>query len=89
MKRSIYVGTLQGMDDEVVPPPMADCISRLVPQATIHRLPDEGHFSFFFFCDECHRQVFSTLFGVPQGPLDKKADVAIIEEPLIANPALE
>ncbi|XP_030449894.1 uncharacterized protein LOC115672265 [Syzygium oleosum] len=87
-----YLGPIhlwQGMDDEVVPPPMADCISRLVPQATIHRLPDEGHFSFFFFCDECHRQVFSTLFGVPQGPLDKKADVAIIKEPLIANPALE
>lgn len=79
----------QGMDDEVVPPSMADCISRLLPQATIHRLPDEGHFSFFFFCEECHRQLLSTLFGVPQGPLDKKVELDIVEEPSIVNPALE
>lgn len=89
MKHLIYVSAMQGMDDEVVPPSMADCISRLLPQATIHRLPDEGHFSFYFFCDECHQQMFSTLFGVPRGPLDKKVEVDINEEPLMVNPALE
>ncbi|KAF5747885.1 hypothetical protein HS088_TW05G00615 [Tripterygium wilfordii] len=60
----------QGMDDRVVPPSMADYISRVLPGANMHKLPNEGHFSYFFFCDECHRQIFSTLFGSAQGPLD-------------------
>ncbi|XWS55781.1 hypothetical protein CRYUN_Cryun09bG0030100 [Craigia yunnanensis] len=64
----------QGMDDQAVPPAMVDHISRVLPGAIIHKLPNEGHFSFFFFCDECHRQIFSTLFGSPQGPLDQAMD---------------
>ncbi|KAG6639950.1 uncharacterized protein LOC122279125 isoform X2 [Carya illinoinensis] len=60
----------QGMDDQVVPPPVTDYIVRGLPEAIVHKLPNEGHFSYFFFCDECHRQIFSTLFGVPQGSLD-------------------
>ncbi|KAM7264386.1 hypothetical protein ACFE04_002069 [Oxalis oulophora] len=60
----------QGMDDTVVPPSITEYISRILPTADIHRLQNEGHFSYFFFCDECHRQIFSTLFGSPQGPLD-------------------
>ncbi|KAH7866091.1 hypothetical protein Vadar_015488 [Vaccinium darrowii] len=59
----------QGMDDRVVPPSMTDYVARVLPSAIVHRLPDEGHFSYFFFCDECHRQIFSTLFGSPKGPL--------------------
>lgn len=62
------------MDDQAVPQGMIDHISRVLPGATMHKLPNEGHFSFFFFCDECHRQIFSTLFGSPQGPLEQATD---------------
>ncbi|XWS66927.1 hypothetical protein CRYUN_Cryun05aG0242600 [Craigia yunnanensis] len=64
----------QGMDDQTVPSAMMDHISRVLPGAIIHKLPNEGHFSYFFFCDECQRQIFSTLFGSPQGPLDQAMD---------------
>jgi len=60
----------QGMDDRVVPPSATEFARRMVPGATVHKLLDEGHFSYFCFCDECHRQIFSTLFGTPQGPID-------------------
>ncbi|GFZ11120.1 alpha/beta-Hydrolases superfamily protein [Actinidia rufa] len=59
----------QGMEDEVVPPAMTDYVARVLPSAVVHKLPDEGHFSYFIFCDECHRQIFSALVGSPQGPL--------------------
>lgn len=59
----------QGTDDRVVPPSMTDYVARVLPSAIVHRLPDEGHFSYFYFCDECHRQIFSTLFGSPKGTL--------------------
>lgn len=58
----------QGADDKVVPPSMTDYIARILPGVNLHKLSDEGHFSYFFFCEECHRQVFSTLFETPQGP---------------------
>ncbi|KAF2312034.1 hypothetical protein GH714_027815 [Hevea brasiliensis] len=61
----------QGMDDQLAPPSMTDYISRVLPGVFLHKLPNEGHFSFFFFCDECHRQIFSALFGGAIGPLDK------------------
>ncbi|GMN63990.1 hypothetical protein TIFTF001_033063 [Ficus carica] len=59
----------QGMDDRVVPPSMADYIARVLPETIVHKLPNEGHFSYFLFCDECHRQILSTIFGTPQGPV--------------------
>ncbi|KAF9593813.1 hypothetical protein IFM89_025522 [Coptis chinensis] len=65
----------QGMDDQVVTPSTAEFVGRLVPGATVHKLPGEGHFSYFCFCDECHRQIFSTLFGTPQGPLNSTIEV--------------
>jgi hypothetical protein len=58
------------MDDRVVSPTVAEFVRRMVPGATVHKLFEEGHFSYFCFCDECHRQIFSTLFGVPQGPIN-------------------
>ncbi|CAK7342958.1 unnamed protein product [Dovyalis caffra] len=64
----------QGMDDRVVPPSMTDYISRVLPGANLHKLPNEGHFSYYFFCEECHRQIFSTLFGEALGPLDKMVE---------------
>nr|CAB3496254.1 unnamed protein product [Digitaria exilis] len=69
----------QGMDDRVVSPSVAEFVRRVVPGATVHKLLDEGHFSYFCFCNECHRQIFSTLFGIPQGPIDpapQPSDVA-------------
>lgn len=64
-----FVYAEQGMDDLVVPSSMIDYVARVLPSAIVHRFPDEGHFSYFFFCDECHRQILSTLFRSPQGPL--------------------
>ncbi|KAF7805556.1 Alpha/Beta hydrolase fold [Senna tora] len=89
-----YIGFLgpihiwQGMDDKVVPPSMTDFVHRILPGAAVHKLPYEGHFTYIYFCDECHRQIFTTLFGTPQGPLnfsfevDKTTlDVITIEQP--------
>ncbi|KAK4281451.1 hypothetical protein QN277_012944 [Acacia crassicarpa] len=76
----------QGLDDRVVPPSMAEYIRRVLPEAVIHKFPNEGHLSYFFFCDECHRQIFSTLFGTPQGPLEKQEETAIEEDlPVLAS----
>lgn len=66
---------MQGMDDEVIPPMMTDFVHRLLPGAAVHKLPYEGHFTYFYFCDECHRQIFSTLFGIPQGPLNNTIEL--------------
>lgn len=60
----------QGMDDRVVPPSMADFLHRVLPGVTVHKLANEGHFSYLYFCETCHRQIFTTLFGTPQGPLN-------------------
>ncbi|XP_050227572.1 uncharacterized protein LOC126677141 [Mercurialis annua] len=71
----------QGMDDHVAPPSMTDYISRILPNAILHKLPSDGHFSFFYLCDECHRQILSTLFGDALGPLDKmEMDETSLEE---------
>ncbi|KAK4419169.1 hypothetical protein Salat_2329700 [Sesamum alatum] len=77
-----YLGSIhiwQGLDDTVVPPPMTDYVARILPNAIVHRLPEEGHFSYFSLCDECHRNIFSTLFGNPQGPVDT-VDNTLTEE---------
>ncbi|GAB4836418.1 hypothetical protein Ancab_001330 [Ancistrocladus abbreviatus] len=60
----------QGMDDQVVPPSITSFLHRILPGATVHMLPNDGHFTYYYFCDECHRQIFTTLFGAPQGPLE-------------------
>ena len=61
------------MDDRVVPPSMTDFVHRVIPGAAVHKLPYEGHFTYVYFCDECHRQIFTTLFGIPQGPLSNNS----------------
>lgn len=63
------------MDDQVVPPSMTDFVHRILPGAAVHKLPYEGHFTYIYFCDECHRQIFTTLFGTPQGPLSISSEV--------------
>lgn len=63
----------QGTEDELVPITINEFALRMVPQATFHRLEGEGHFSYFCFCDHCHRKIFLTLFGDPE---DGKSDVA-------------
>uniref|UniRef100_A0A6N2LQ65 AB hydrolase-1 domain-containing protein n=1 Tax=Salix viminalis TaxID=40686 RepID=A0A6N2LQ65_SALVM len=81
----------QGMDDQVVPPSMIDYISRVLPGANLHTLPNEGHFSYYFFCDECHRRIFSTLFGDALGPLDEtiltSVEAEVEEVPSTTNSA--
>ncbi|PON69833.1 Alpha/beta hydrolase fold [Parasponia andersonii] len=40
-----YLGPIhiwQGMDDHVVPPSMTDYIARVLPEANVHKLPNEG-----------------------------------------------
>ncbi|WOH02159.1 hypothetical protein DCAR_0521547 [Daucus carota subsp. sativus] len=67
-----FVGPIhiwQGMDDMVVPPSMVDFTERILPGAMVHKLLNHGHFTYFYFCDECHRQIFNTVFGDPQGPV--------------------
>jgi len=72
----------QGMDDKVVPPSMTDFVHRVLPGAAVHKLPYEGHFTYIYFCHECHRQIFTTLFGTPQGPISipVNVDQATLEE---------
>ncbi|XP_004294668.1 PREDICTED: uncharacterized protein LOC101299361 [Fragaria vesca subsp. vesca] len=76
-----YIGFLgpihiwQGMDDKVAPPSMTDFVHRILPGAAVHKLPYEGHFTYIYFCEECHRQIFTTLFGTPQGPINVTTEV--------------
>ncbi|KAI3823419.1 hypothetical protein L1987_04855 [Smallanthus sonchifolius] len=60
----------QGMEDLVVPPVMTDYVTRVLPNALVHKLPNQGHFSYWYFCDECHREILTTIFGEPQGPVE-------------------
>ena len=59
---------------------MMEYIERVLPEAVIHKLPNEGHFSYFFFCDVCHRQIFTTLFGAPQGAVERQKETAFEED---------
>ncbi|KAK7393577.1 hypothetical protein VNO78_22135 [Psophocarpus tetragonolobus] len=70
----------QGLDDRVVPASMMEYIERILPEAVIHKLPNEGHFSYFYFCDQCHKQIFATLFGTPQGPVERQEETSLEEE---------
>ncbi|KAL0370066.1 UNVERIFIED_CONTAM: hypothetical protein Sangu_0324700 [Sesamum angustifolium] len=70
----------QGAEDTVVPPAMSHFVHRVLPYVMLHKLPYEGHFTYFYFCDECHRQMFSIVYGDPQGPLLPKEDHTPIEE---------
>ncbi|KAL3530608.1 hypothetical protein ACH5RR_009930 [Cinchona calisaya] len=70
----------QGMDDKVVPPSMSDFVDRVLPDAMVHKLLHEGHFTYFHFCGECHRRIFSTVYGNPEGPLAPKVDPIAIKE---------
>lgn len=44
-------------------------MQRVSPHVMLHKLPYEGHFTYFYFCDECHRQIFTVVYGNPEGPL--------------------
>eukprot|EP00250_Pteridium_aquilinum_P011034 c19795_g1_i1 orf=289-1833(+) len=57
----------QGTEDRIVPFGINEFAVRMVPQAVLHRLEGEGHFSYFWFCDKCHRNIFLTLFKEPEG----------------------
>ncbi|KAK9733445.1 hypothetical protein RND81_04G067900 [Saponaria officinalis] len=70
----------QGMNDTVVPPSMAHYISRILPGVNLHQLPSDGHFSYFYFCDECHREILTTLFGDPLGPIHNTNDTTQMDD---------
>lgn len=68
------------MDDKVVPPAMSDFVQRVLPDAMVHKLLYEGHFTYFYLCGECHRQIFTTVFGTPRGPMAPKVDQIAVKE---------
>lgn len=69
--RCVYEGSnhlcLQGTEDKLVPLVMSEYVNRLLPQVELHKLEGEGHYSWFFNCDLCHRELFKTLFGEVAG----------------------
>ncbi|KAL2634558.1 hypothetical protein R1flu_006037 [Riccia fluitans] len=82
-KPNIFDGPIhiwQGTDDQMVPVTINNVAKRLVEQnrlldlteksspVKLHYLPGEGHFSWFWFCDECHRRIFQTLFRPNETP---------------------
>ncbi|XP_057781745.1 uncharacterized protein LOC131000026 isoform X2 [Salvia miltiorrhiza] len=75
----------QGDEDMIVPPWMSEFVQRDLPDAILHKLPYEGHFSYFYFCDECHRQIFTTVFGHARGPLAANEDRAPVEDEVQEN----
>lgn len=58
-----------------MPPSMSEYVHRILPGAMVHKLLYEGHFTYFYFCEECHRQMLTTVFGNPQGPLTVEVDL--------------
>lgn len=56
-----------GTEDKLVPLVMSEYVNRLLPQVELHKLEGEGHYSWFFNCDLCHRELFKTLFGEVAG----------------------
>jgi hypothetical protein len=58
---------VQGTEDNIAPLVMSKYADRLLPQVELHELEGEGHYSWFFNCDQCHRELFKTLFGEVEG----------------------
>ena len=53
---------------------------RMLPQVQLHILEGHGHFSWFCYCDSCHRELFKTLFGEVPGldELDKAPEPEVL-----------
>lgn len=62
-----------GTEDTLVPLAMSRYAKRMLPELHLHILEGHGHFSWFCYCDSCHRELFKTLFGEVEGldELDK------------------
>lgn len=58
---------MQGTEDKIVPLAYSEYAARLVPHVQLHKLEGEGHFSWFCYCDTCHRNLFKILFGEVEG----------------------
>jgi pimeloyl-ACP methyl ester carboxylesterase len=56
-----------GTEDKVVPLVMSEHVKRVLPQVELHKLEGEGHYSWFFNCESCHRELLKTLFGEVAG----------------------
>eukprot|EP00252_Welwitschia_mirabilis_P001051 TRINITY_DN11019_c0_g1_i1.p1 TRINITY_DN11019_c0_g1~~TRINITY_DN11019_c0_g1_i1.p1 ORF type:complete len:540 (+),score=95.47 TRINITY_DN11019_c0_g1_i1:73-1692(+) len=61
----------QGTDDRIVPYHFNSYAKRAIPGIILHKLNGEGHFSYFFFCDKCHREILLDLFGNPEIIVDQ------------------
>lgn len=73
---------LQGTEDKISPLVMSEYVKRLLPQVELHRLEGEGHFSWFFSCPQCHRELFKILFGEVEGLEEALKEPVKYEEPV-------
>lgn len=77
---------LQGTEDKIAPLVMSEYVKRLLPQVELHRLEGEGHFSWFFNCPRCHRELFKTLFGEVEGLEELDEPEVVPEQPTDHTP---
>ncbi|KAM7528497.1 hypothetical protein LguiB_031907 [Lonicera macranthoides] len=68
------------MDDRVVPPSMSYFVYRVLLGAIMHKLLYEGHYTYIYFSNECHKHIFGTFFGSPLGPLTPEVDQSPMKE---------
>lgn len=46
----------------------------------MHKLLYEGHYTYIYFSNECHKHIFDTFFGSPLGPLTPEVDQSPMKE---------
>ena len=63
---------------------MSEYAKRILPHVELHKLEGEGHYSWFFSCDRCQRELLTTLFGEVAGldNLEEETTTAKEEEPV-------
>ncbi|CAM6081918.1 unnamed protein product [Calypogeia fissa] len=86
-KPRIFSGPIhiwQGTDDQQVPATFNEYAKRMIEirdvskrtddRVNLHILDGEGHYSWFWFCDECHRTILTSLFqlGAVSGPYGRQ-----------------
>uniref|UniRef100_A0A7I4BLY5 AB hydrolase-1 domain-containing protein n=1 Tax=Physcomitrium patens TaxID=3218 RepID=A0A7I4BLY5_PHYPA len=80
-----------GAEDALVPLTMSQHAKRMLPQVHLHVLEGHGHFSWFCYCDSCHRELFKALFGEVEGlhELEKSPEPQILAPEVPEAPAYE
>ncbi|GBG73019.1 hypothetical protein CBR_g12738 [Chara braunii] len=59
----LHLHVWHGTDDLLVPLAFSLHLKRMIPRLHLHLLSDHGHFSWFCYCDDCHREVLDSIFG--------------------------